>query len=240
MRYTASGFSADLMMADSQLPDMFYCPPMTISSTKDHNASIFTKEPTFALTEWGHYRTDGPNRKETDKPAIRNYILVATTSKTFGEADVGDTAHSSLIEDWDSTIKLLQQAQKTAWDFTVAQPQALGIVGNIDPQSNVKLKLVQHFAVEEEKDPSLTFAQFMQEKSKYTNVIQPIQDDLAGNLVFKFVAPIQIYLNMNEQGSCVIENTTNPAARVISQKMKYNTIRMFFNNVVRKIKEDCV
>ena len=221
-------------MADSDQPDTFYMPPMVMSFTKEHSSSIFSREPPIALTGWGHDRTDGPNRQQTDKPAIRNYVLLGTTTKTFGDADVGDIAHPSLIDDWDHTIKLLKQAQQTVWDFTIAEGQALAIVGNIDAQSNVKLKLVQHFSMESEKDSSLTFAQFMQEKSKYTNVIQPIQDNLAGNSVFKLVAPIQIYLPGNEQGSCVIEGSRNPAARVISEKMKYNVVKIFYNNMVRK------
>ena len=141
----------------------------------------------------------------------------------------------SLSEDWDNTIKLLEEAQRTAWNFTAAEPQALDIVNNVDSQSSAKLKLVQHFAVERENNPSLTFAQFMHEKSKYTNVIQHIEDNVAGNCVFKLVAPIQLYLAPNEQGSCQIQSSTNDAARVISQKMKYNMVKVFFNNVVRTL-----
>ena len=89
--------------------------------------------------------------------------------------------------------------------------------------------------MESENNPLLTFAQFMHEKSKYTNVIQHIQDNVAGNCVFKLVAPIQIYLDPNEQGSRQIESSTNDAARVISQKMQYNTVKVCFNNVVRTL-----
>ena len=108
MRYTPTGttFSADMMMADPNQPDTFYMPPMFMSFPKEHSSSIFSREPSIALTGWGHDRTDGPNHKQTDKPAIRNYVCVGTTTKTFGDADVGDIAHPSLIEDWDHTVNL--------------------------------------------------------------------------------------------------------------------------------------
>ena len=86
---------------------------MVVTSDKEKMSSIYAKEPKIALTEWRHYRTDAPGHKELGKPAIRNYTLIATTVKTFGAADVEDAAHSSLIEDWDNTIKLLEQAQRT-------------------------------------------------------------------------------------------------------------------------------
>ena len=222
-------------MENSDLSDTFYLPPVTLASSKDKLSSIFGKDPTLAITGWGWYRTDVPGNQDTSKPAIRNYTVIATSIKTFGAADVEGAAHSSLIEDWDNTIKLLDEAQRTAWDFTAATPQALDIVNNVDPHSTAKLKLVQHFAVESETNPSLTFSQFMHEKSKYTNVIQHMQDNLAGNCVFKLVAPIQIYLDPSEQGSRLIESSTNDAARVISQKMQYNTVRVFFNNMVRTL-----
>ena len=222
-------------MEDSNLADTFYLPPMILAFNKDKQSSIYGKEPTLAITEWGHYRTDAPGVKDTTKPAIRNYTVIASSIKTFGAADVEGVAHLSLSEDWDNTIKLLEEAQRTAWNFTAAEPQALDIVNNVDSQSSAKLKLVQHFAVESENNPSLTFAQFMHEKSKYTNVIQHIEDNVAGNCVFKLVAPIQLYLAPNEQGSCQIQSSTNDAARVISQKMKYNMVKVFFNNVVRTL-----
>ena len=222
-------------MENSDLSDTFYLPPVTFALSKDKLSSIFGKEPTLAITGWGHYRTDIPGMQDTTKPAIRNYTAIATSIKTFGAADVEGAAHSSLIEDWDNTIKLLDEAQRTAWEFTAAEPKALDIVSNVDSHSSAKLKLVQHFAIESENNPSLTFAQFMHEKSRYTNVIQHIQDNVAGNCVFKLVAPIQTYLDASEQGSCRIESSNNDAARVISQKMKYNTVKVFFNNVVRKI-----
>jgi hypothetical protein len=223
------------MMEDSELSDTFYLPPVMFALSKDKQSSIFGKDPTVAITGWGWYRTDVPGMQDKSKPAIRNYTAIATSIKTFGPADVEGAAHSSLIEDWDNTIKLLDEAQRTAWDFTAATPQALDIVNNVDPHSTAKLKLVQHFAVESEINPSLTFSEFMHEKSKYTNVIQHMQDNLAGNCVFKLVAPIQIYLDPSEQGSRQIESSTNDAARVISQKMQYNTVKVFFNNVVRTL-----
>ena len=115
-------------MEDSRLPDTFYLPALTLASDKDKQSSIYGKEPRIALTEWGHYRTDAPGVKDTTKPAIRNYTLIATTVKTFGAADVEGASHSSLIEDWNNTIKLLNEAQRTAWEFTIAEPQALDIV----------------------------------------------------------------------------------------------------------------
>ena len=111
-------------MENSSLPDTFYLPPLTLASDKDKQSSIYGKEPRMALTEWGHYRTDAPGVKDTTKPAIRNYTVIATSIKTFGAADVEGAAHSSLIEDWDNTIKLLDEAQRTAWNFTAADPQS--------------------------------------------------------------------------------------------------------------------
>ena len=73
-------------MENSDLSDTFYLPPVTLALSKDKLSSIFGKEPTVAITGWGHYRTDVPGMQDTTKPAIRNYSVIATSIKTFGAA----------------------------------------------------------------------------------------------------------------------------------------------------------
>ena len=131
----------------------------------------------------------------------------------------------SVIDDWNHATKLLGAAQEMVWEYTVGNAAALQLVSNVAPNSTAKLKLIQDFAVEQGKDADLKFSMFMLKKSKFTNVLQPLANNLSGGHVFKLTAPIQKYFLPNEQGSQQRQSATNEAMNQVSLKMQYSLYR---------------
>ena len=104
--------------------------------------------------------------------------------------------------------------------------------GNVKPNSNTRLKLIQDFAIEQERTPDLEISAFMLEKSEFTSVLQPLANNLSGAHAFKLTAPIQIYLLPSQQGSQQRQSAKNEAMNTVSLKMQYNEVKISFNNMV--------
>ena len=221
----SNGFDGEMTFAKANKPDQIWLPPMVVSSEKHKQASVYRNDPTMSITGWGYHYEDTAHSKNTAKPFIRSYVAIATSAKYVPGLD-----EATLIEDWDALNVLLKDAQRAVWDYTEDDTMALAVV-NCDDK---KVNLIPSYCTQKERgEHSLSFSGWMFKNSKYTNVIQEPEGDVTGANIYKLTAPIQIYLDRELQGSCQTHSTTNEAARGCSEKMKYNCVKISYNNAVR-------
>lgn len=200
---------------------------MMVASDEAQRRSVYRQEPKIVITEWGYSRFDNNvnGSKDVSKPGVRSYCIIGTAVMNIEGVELPDVA-----KDWDLTNAYLKKAQKEVWEFVASQTTALAIVESLNPKSQAQFKLVQHYALAKQDNPALMFSDFLFEKSKYTNIMQKANDN---EHIFKLTAPIQIWVPKEEQGKFSKANSSNPAMKAISTKLKYNEIEFFFNNEVR-------
>lgn len=200
---------------------------MILASDTDKSSSIFSNEPKISITGWGFHRNDNmiTGEKDVSKPAIRSYVVIAKAAKAIDSISVPDLEH-----DWTVTMEYLKSAQKAVWDYAINDSATLSLVGNINPNSKAKTKLVADFAIKHDQNPNLAFADYMWDNSKYTNLLQ---SNAMNESIFKLSAPIQTYLPQEERGTCLRDSSLNDAMSKISATMQYNEIKLHCINAVR-------